>query len=227
MSWSYAVFVLITVGLTAFIGYGTFATARLLRSWQPAQNPLLTPAENFMRVLIILLCIGLGYLSDLDWAVLGWRMAEPLREVGIGALVGLGLALFFSATTQWIVRQSGDRFYSALLLQHIVPRSGHEFLLILAALIPVVLLEEILFRSLLLGGLSPLLPASVLLITLGVIFGLLHNPQGMWGMIGAGLGGVIFGVLFLWQGSLLAPLVAHYVANAVQIALVWRGSNGR
>jgi uncharacterized protein len=105
------------------------------------------------------------------------------------------------------------------VMHYIIPKSRREFLLVLLALIPVVLLEELLFRSLLLGGLSPLAPEIALLIGFGLVFGLFHSPQGIWGMIGAGLGGIIFGLLFLWQQSLLAPVVAHYVANAAQIGV--------
>lgn len=222
MTWNYWVFVMGTVGLTVAIGYGTYTTARLLKRWQPDTNLLLTPAENLMRGAIVLVCVALGYLSGLDFSRLGWQLLHPWREIGIGVMAGVGLAFFFYATTRWIVQHSGERFYSTVLLQAILPQSHREFLLLLAALIPVVLLEELLFRSLLLGGLSPLLPAPLLLVGLSLVFGLLHSPQGPWGMIGAGLGGFLFGLLFLWLGSLLAPLVAHYVANALQIGIAWR-----
>lgn len=220
MTWNYWLFVILTLGLTAFIGYGTYATARLLKTWQPDRNLLLMLEENLVRVVILAATIGLGYLSGLEPARLGWHAPEPLTQLWIGIGAGLALALLFYGITRQIVRRSGERFYSSVVITHIAPKSNREFFLVLLALIPVVLLEELLFRSLLLGGLSPLLPTEALLIVLGVIFGLLHSPQGSWGMIGAGLGGIVFGLLFLWSGSLLAPVIAHYVANAVQISLV-------
>jgi membrane protease YdiL (CAAX protease family) len=85
-----------------------------------------------------------------------------------------------------------------------------------------VLLEELLFRSLLIGGLSPLLPAPLLMVLVSFLFGALHAPQGLWGMVGAGAAGIIFGALFLAEQSLLAPIVAHYLANLVQIMLAMR-----
>jgi uncharacterized protein len=220
MNVNYWIFVVLTLGLTLFLGYGTYATARLLRVWTPDRNLLLLPTENLVRVGMILLCVALGYLSRLDAAQLGWQWPQPLLQVGIGVLVGLATAFFFYATTRRIVQHSGERFYSSVLLYHILPKSRRELWLVLLALIPIVLLEELLFRSLLLGGLSPILPEFILLLAFGIVFGLFHSPQGIWGMVGAGLGGVVFGLLFLWQNSLLAPLVAHYVANAVQIGIV-------
>lgn len=224
MTWNYWFFVFLALGLTAFIGYGTYATARLLRVWKPDQNLLLLPGENWVRLALILLCVGLGYLSGLGPSLLGWQIPQPWVQLGVGLAVGLALAFVFYSLTRLIVRSTGERFYSSMLLNFIVPTSRREYLLVLLALIPVVLLEELLFRSLLLGGLAPIVPVWMLLLGLGVLFGLFHSPQGIWGMTGAGLGGVVFGVLFLWQGSLLAPVVAHYVANAVQIGVAMRMS---
>jgi membrane protease YdiL (CAAX protease family) len=55
-----------------------------------------------------------------------------------------------------------------------------------------------------------------------VLFGLLHSPQGVWGMAGAALAGILLGLLFLAAGSLLLPCIAHYVANMMQIGVAYR-----
>ncbi len=47
--------------------------------------------------------------------------------------------------------------------------------------------------------------------------GLLHWPQGV--VLGATLAGVVFGLLFLFTGSLWVPLAAHYVLNVTQLLL--------
>ncbi|MBI1295360.1 CPBP family intramembrane metalloprotease [bacterium] len=219
MEWHYQLFVILVIGLVLFIGYGTYATAKLLKRWQPDQNLLLMPAENAVRFVLILFCVGLGYLSHLDPAQLGWHLGAVTRQIWVGIFTGLGMAYLFTYLTRLIVKNTGERFYSSSVIGYILPRSDEEFWWVLLALVPVVLLEELLFRSLLLGGLSPLAPSWVLLLVFGVVFGLLHSPQGRWGMVGTALGGMVFGVLFLWHQSLLAPLLAHYVANAVQIVL--------
>jgi membrane protease YdiL (CAAX protease family) len=94
--------------------------------------------------------------------------------------------------------------------------------LVLLALIPAIALEELLFRSLLLGGLSPVLPQGLLLVGLAAYFGLLHLPQGALGIAGTALAGLGLGLLFIGRGSLLAPLIAHYVADVIQLILAAR-----
>jgi len=219
MTTPYALFLLITLALTGFIGYGTFATARLLRTWRPDRNLLLLPQENAVRVLLVFGCIGLGLLSGVDRAALGWRWQNWQADALLGLGIGLILAFGFYAATRLLLHFGGGRFYSPSILEILLPTNRREFWLVLLAFIPAVAVEELLFRSLLIGGLSPLVSPLILIIGMGVAFGLLHSPQGVWGMAGAGLAGVIFGLLFLQTGSLVAPLVAHYVANSVQIAL--------
>ncbi len=219
MEWHYTLYLILVIGLLLVIGYSTYATARLLKQWQPDHNLLLMPAENAVRLILIILCIGLGVLSRVDPVRLGWHFPAVATQIWVGILTGIGMAYAFYHSTLFIVRTTGERFYSSTVIGYILPSSLNEFWLVLIALVPVVFFEELLFRSLLLGGLSPIASPWLLLIVFGVAFGLLHSPQGIWGMMGAALGGMIFGLLFLWQQSLLAPFLAHYVANAVQIVL--------
>ncbi len=225
MTSRYWLFVALVLTLTCLIGYATYRTARLLRVWTPDRNLLLLPGENLVRLVLIVLCIGLGYLSGLDAERLGWQMPRPGLQVLFAVPVGTALAFFFYAATRHIVERTGERFYSSVVLYAIIPRSRREIPLALLALGPIALLEELLFRSLLIGGLSPLVPAWLLVLGLGVLFGLLHSPQGSWGIAGAAGAGILFGALFLWQQSLLAPVVAHYVANAVQMGLALRSKS--
>lgn len=222
MSINYWSFVTLTLALLSFLGYGTFATARLLRHWQPDRNLLLIPAENLVRFVLIAFCIVLGMISGVPWAQLGWTMHHAGQQVLLGILWGSGLALLFYWSTKHLLQTGGERFYSSVVINAITPRDRKELLLVLLAMGPVVLLEELLFRSLLVGGFGLLLPVPVLLIGWSILFGLLHSPQGLWGMIGAGLAGCLFGLLFLYWGSLLLPLVAHYVTNSVQVVQAMR-----
>lgn len=222
MTINFWLFTILTLGLVAFLSYGTYATARLLRTWQPDRNLLLLPAENLLRLVLIAVCIILGYLSGVPLAQLGWVFPAIGHQLLWGVVWGSGLALFFYGSTKWLVNATGQRFYSSVVIQAITPRSRRELWLVLLVMVPVVLVEELLFRSLLIGGFALLLPLPLLLIGWSVLFGLLHAPQGIWGMLGAGLGGLLLGTLFVVQGSILLPIVAHYVTNCVQVIQAMR-----
>lgn len=222
MTINFWLFTVLTFALVAFLSYGTYTTARLLRHWQPDRNLLLLPAENLLRLVLIALCIILGYLSGVPTAQLGWVFPAVGQQLLWGTVYGMGLALFFYLSTKWLVAMTGQRFYSSVVIQAITPRSRRELLLVLLVMAPVVLVEELLFRSLLLGGFALLFPLPVLIIGWSVLFGLLHAPQGLWGMLGAGLGGLVLSILFVVQGSILLPVVAHYVTNCVQVIQAMR-----
>jgi len=218
----YYIFVAGTLALTAFIGYTTFATAMLMRRWRLTTNPLLSKADAVVRLMLIGVCIGLGAISGLDAVTLGWTLENPLQQILLGGAIGLGLGLGLHGLSQWVLKNMGTRLYSKTFSEMIVPHTQRDFYLIAGALVFVVILEELLFRSLLIGGFSPLLPVWLLVIFTSLVFGALHLPQGAWGIVGATIAGAIFGVLFLYEHSLLTPIVAHYVANMIQIMLVFR-----
>ena len=208
-----------TLLLTSFLGYGTFASAKLLKSWRPDRNLMLLPAENALRLLLVGLCILLGLASGSSWESLGWEVPSGSTWFPQSVLWGGGLALLFFGTTRWLIQLTGKRFYSSVIIEAIVPRTSSEIVPVMLAMIPAVIVEELLFRSLLLGGFGMIFPMWVLLITTGILFGVMHSPQGAWGMVGAAFAGVLFGVLFLWYGSIWVPIVAHYVANILQIGI--------
>ncbi len=216
----YWLFAALTLSLTLFTAYGAYRTSLLLKHWRPDRNLLLLPAENFVRWVMIAACIGLGLLSGLPAEQLGWAWTELGRNLLLGLLLGVGLALLFYFTTSWFVDKTGTRFYSDRMLEYVVPANRRDFFWVALAMVGVALLEELLFRSLLLGGFLPILPAWLLLIGSALLFGVMHSPQGLWGMAGAGLAGLFFGLLFLWSGSLVLPLAVHYVTNMAQITLV-------
>jgi membrane protease YdiL (CAAX protease family) len=220
MTARYWLFAILTLMLTLFTAYGAYRTSALLKRWRPDRNLLLLPGENAVRWSMIVACVGLGLLSGLPLSQLGWTGVHLTRDLLLGIVLGSGLALIFYVTTRWFVTQTGVRFYSDQIVAYVVPANQRDYWLVALAMVGVALLEELLFRSLLLGGFEPILPRWLLLLGAALLFGAMHSPQGLWGMGGAGLAGLLLGLLFFWAGSLVLPLVAHYVTNMVQITLV-------
>lgn len=219
---TYWLFVLLTLGLIGLVSYATYRTTQLLAYWPPDQNPLLNPAENGVRLLLIAICLGLGWLSGQPLAQLGWQFAPIVPQLLWGIGWGGALAGFYMLATRWLMARTGQRYYSTALLRVIVPRNGRDLAGIALAMLPIVVVEELLFRSLLIGGLAPIAPLWLLLLFSGIAFGLMHSPQGWWGMGAIGVGGVLLGWMLVATGSLLLPVIAHYVTNMAQIALAYR-----
>lgn len=208
------------LGLLVFISFATYRTGQLLRAWQPEENLLLSPFENVARLGIIALCFGLGALSGRGAAGLGWLPAQPLADIGLGVAVGLGLSLALLPLNLW-VRRYRPHWYSDVVMQAVMPRTAREWSLVILAFLPTALLEELLFRSLLLGGFAPYVNVIYFAVAVSLFFGLLHLPQGEWGVVGVTLVALALSALFLWRQSLLLVVVAHWVANIAQLGQAW------
>jgi membrane protease YdiL (CAAX protease family) len=211
------IFVVGSVTMLAGLSWATYQSGRLLRSIPLRENLLLAPVENVVKVALVGLCVGLGLLSGLPAARLGWTLDHATRDLALGLGVGLVAQMLANALTLWAIAGFGKAVYSPVVIKNIIPRSRRDWLLVPIAMFPAVLLEELLFRSLLLGGLGALVPPLLLVVPLGVIFGWMHQPQGPLGMLTAATLGILLSLLFLWTGGLLAPLVAHYVINTLQL----------
>ena len=108
----------------------------------------------------------------------------------------------------------------------LAPRSPVE-LALLAALAGFA--EEILFRGVVQVGLAGILPESGALVVASAAFGLAHFITPTYAAL-AGLAGLYLGGLFLLQGSLIAPIVAHAVYDIVALNCVvrlYRNHSGR
>jgi membrane protease YdiL (CAAX protease family) len=87
--------------------------------------------------------------------------------------------------------------------------------------------EEIFFRGVVQVGLARVLPEGGALVVASAAFGLAHFITPTYALL-AGLAGLYLGGLFLLQGSLTAPIVAHAVYDVVALNYVvrlYRGQN--
>lgn len=215
----YPLFVTGTLVLAAAITWLTYRSARLLQEMEVPFNLMLAPLENAFRLLLILLCLGLGWVSGLPPAQLGWVASSPLREILIGLVFGLAVQSLLHPLTRWAVDHFGKEIYSPVVIRNILPTDGREWVLVPLALLPAALVEELMFRSLLLGGLSATWPPLLLAILGAVLFGAMHTPQGLLGSLATGVVGFLLSLVFLWRWTLLSVFVAHYTINVLQV--VW------
>jgi uncharacterized protein len=212
-----AIFALGLIALMGAVSYFTLRSGQILRTWTPPFNLMLTVADNVARLVLVLLCIVLGVTAGPGPAALGWQTAHVGLDLAVGLIAGLLLALMLNWSGRLAVRTWGPAVASTRMLQCIMPADRLEWAGVLIALLPAAALEELLFRSLPLGGLGWWLSPWWLLWPLALLFGLLHWPQGAWGVAGTTLAAVCLGLLFLITGSIWVVLAAHYAMNVHQL----------
>lgn len=211
-----------TLLVVTLMAWATYRTASFLRQFQPSFNLLLMPAENVLRLGLIVICIWLGWASGMTPAQFGWTVSQPGRDLILGTAVGIGVAMVLPPLTRQLVGRFGKSIYSPLVVRAIVPRNQREWVLVPLALVSSVLLEELLFRSLLLGGMSVIAPPILLSLFWSVLFGAMHLPQGAFGAVAAASLGIVLSAMFLLTQSLLAPFVAHYAIDLLQLVAASR-----
>lgn len=160
------------------------------------------------------------------WGRLGWRRAGGWREIGVALLL---FPLVFYAAGLF------DRFFLDLgLSPPATPVPGFleaqgpgQLALAVALVVVVAVTEETVFRGYLilrLRALSGSALAAVLLSSL--VFSLGHGYEGTAGVATVGCLGAVFAAVYLWRGSLLAPVVLHFLQDFTGIVLVpllgWR-----
>jgi membrane protease YdiL (CAAX protease family) len=208
--------------LMAVVAIGTVRTGRLLRVWVPPRNLLLSWPEALSRVLLVILCLALGIGLGPGAAGLGLSIEDLPADLALGFLAGLALSGLIALAGQLVIRRWGQDVYDPRLVRAIMPADRREWIGVLLVFLPAALGEELLFRALPLAGLTWLIAPQLLLWPISLFFGLLHWPQGGWGVTGASLAALLLGALFLITGSIWAPLAAHYTMNVVQLALAAR-----
>src|ERR671934_131560 len=166
----YPLFVFGSLGLTAGLAWATYQSGRLLRAVPVRENLLLAPVENMVKGALVLICVGLGVLSGAAPGRLGWTLDNGWRDVGLGIILGLATQVAANGITSLAIKVWGKQIYSPVVMKNIMPRTRPEWVLVPAALGLAVLLEELLFRSLLIGGLSVTVPVPLLLVGFSAIF---------------------------------------------------------
>lgn len=212
-----AVFATGTLTVTATVAYLTYRSAQLLREIEVPFNLMLSPVENGFRLLLIGVCLALGRLSGLPPAQLGWAVQSPATDILIGLMLGTIIQAVLHPVTRRVVTRFGKQVYSPVVMLNILPETRREWLLVPLALAPAALVEELLFRSLLLGGLSVLWPVIVLAVVGSLVFGIMHTPQGSLGIVATGVVGFLLSLTFLWRWTLLSVFVMHYTINLLQL----------
>ncbi len=140
-----------------------------------------------------------------------WINADPVTGMLTSALLGIMLSILLIAGT----RVAAARFSAVRQLEDDLRPMARALspgeILVVAGLSS--LGEELLFRGLLVPWMG--------ILASSVVFGLVHQISGRsrWVWVGWATGvGLLLGTIFVATGSLVGPLVAHAVVNAVNLS---------
>ena len=150
----------------------------------------------------------------------GWTWRRPARELILGVLcfvpVFLGAALLERA-----LLRAGLSPPATPLPSFLKEQGPAEALLAVLLVTVVALAEETIFRGYLLLRFRAVLrstTASVLLSS--AIFAVGHGYEGSAGLVTIGVMGAVFALVYLWRGSLVAPIVMHFLQDFLSIVLL-------
>ncbi len=160
-----------------------------------------------------------------------WRDSEPFEKLGWTSrkwpgYAALGLLLFplvffGAAFLEWILLKLG-------LSAPIMPRPSFlsfrgwlEVPLAVVLVVVVAFAEETIFRGyLILRFTSVTESVRTAAVLSSVVFSLGHGYEGTAGLTTVGLMGLFFAVVYLRTGSLIAPIVMHFLQDLVSIFVV-------
>jgi uncharacterized protein len=151
---------------------------------------------------------------------LGWRLRRPARELAIGLLAFPALFVFvewLDGTLQRLGLPGPAR--AATFLQ---PDLTASQLLTAAVLVGVVAVaEESVFRGYLMLRIGQLTGSVVTaVVASSLVFALGHGYEGVSGAISAGVFGALLAMLYRWRGSLIAPIVVHFLQDFTAIVVL-------
>ncbi|MFA9445019.1 lysostaphin resistance A-like protein [Egicoccus sp. AB-alg6-2] len=185
-----------------------------------------------LLLVVVAQAVGLGgalaYLAARGR--LSWRLLGPLRPSGLhaayGVVVGiagfLGVNAFILAILQFIGPVDPPE---QQLLSELTQGGISTFLAIVAAVVMAPLLEEVAFRGVLFQGLKRKVGLWPAALVSGLVFAAVH-VEVTQPLYSAGL--LTLGVALAWSlhrfGSLIVPIAAHAVFNAISVGLTLLGA---
>ncbi|MEN6335433.1 MAG: type II CAAX endopeptidase family protein [Phycisphaerales bacterium] len=160
-----------------------------------------------------------------------WRNGEPLSVLGwrgrrLVRNIVLGFVLYFPLV--YVIGLLEQLLTAAGLSQPSVPgpsffdiQGRWEVALAVVLVVVVAISEETIFRGYLILRLRTVTSSTAAAVVLSsVIFALGHGYEGSLGVVTIGVMGLIFSLAYLWTGSLVVPIVLHFLQDFIGIVVI-------
>jgi membrane protease YdiL (CAAX protease family) len=181
--------------------------------------PVLAFASTLKDLALLSLVLYLVWRNGESFSSIGCTWHKAWTEIALGALLFLPLT-YGIGLVERLLQVAGLSFMKGPP-SYLVPTGTWQILLAFVFLVVVAISEEVIFRGYLIlrfRALAGNRAAALLLST--AIFSIGHGYEESGGVIAVGILGLVFGLVYLWRGSLLAPMVMHFLQNFIGIVLV-------
>jgi membrane protease YdiL (CAAX protease family) len=173
-------------------------------------------------------------LRDLALVVLilyfAWRNGEDPGLFGWtfrGRRLDVVLALVLFVPFSYVSTLLDEALQAAGFSAPATPRPGFleatgttDYLLAVVLVLVVAVAEETIFRGYLIRRFSAVLASPAWAVVLSsAIFAIGHGYEGTSGLVTVGFMGLVFALIYLWRGSLVAPMVLHFLQDALSIVV--------
>lgn len=159
-----------------------------------------------------------------------WRNGEPLSSIGWKrehwvreALVGIALFpvfFFILGTVAYLLQGIGFTIPPTGEQKFLAAVSFSQMALALLLVVTVAVVEETIFRGYLLLRFVHITGSGTWAVLVSaVIFSLGHGYEGSAGVGTVGIMGMVFAVIYLWRGSIIAPVVIHFLQDFLGVLL--------
>jgi uncharacterized protein len=183
---------------------------------------------TFMTVALSTIFQDIALLSLILFFI--WRNRESLSDFGISymkaekeILLGVGLfipLLFILTILNWVLKAFGLSVPQKPP-SFLIPGGEGQIVLAVFFLITVAISEEVIFRGYIINRLISLTGNKTAAILLSsFLFTLGHGYEHIGGMIGVGLLGILFAIVYIGRGNLIAPIIMHFLQDFIGILLI-------
>jgi membrane protease YdiL (CAAX protease family) len=179
---------------------------------------LLTASATILRDLSLVALIAFFLWRNRESiARIGWRAAGLAEEFFLGILLFVPMTLG-AGLLERLTHAAGLSSPSTPLPSFLSASGWRQFVLAAVLVIVVAIAEETIFRGYLILRFSAITrsPAAAVVLST-VVFTLGHGYEGAAGLVTVGAMGLAFALVYLWRGSLVAPIVMHFLQDFLAI----------
>jgi len=168
---------------------------------------------------LVALILFFAWRNGEAMAALGWSVRQGWSDIGLGAVLFVPMT-FGAAWLESVLRAAGFSVPATPLPALTPAQDLGQLLLATVLVIIVAVAEETIFRGYLMLRLIAVTESPTAAVALSaVLFSLGHGYEGSAGVITVGAMGAVFAVVYLWRGSLVAPMTMHFLQDFIGIVV--------